>query len=133
MSGRQDDPQACAALAMRFFAAVTRGDLEDVRDCYAADAGIWHNTDGMTQTPAENLRTLGFLHSRLEEIAYEEARLHAFEGGFVQQHVLTGKRRSDGARVSLAACIVCKVAAGRIVQLDEYMDSAQVQALGLTG
>ena len=42
------------ALAKRFFAAVTAGDIKAVRACYAEDAIIWHNTDGISQSVDEN-------------------------------------------------------------------------------
>ncbi len=66
--------------------------------------------------------------STLAERVYDERRLTVFAGGFVQQHVLRAVRKRDGASVELAACLVCQVSDGRITRLDEYFDSAAVDA-----
>jgi len=52
--------------------------------------------------------------------------LTAFPGGFVQQHVLKGKRVHDDGAVRLPCAIICKVENGKITRLDEYFDSAHV-------
>ena len=114
-----------AALAKRFFDCVETGDVDGLVACYAPDAVIWHNTDGVEQTPAENARTLRGFVARIAERVYDERRVAVFEGGFVHQHLLRGVRL-DGVRVSLPCCIVCQVRDGRITRLDEYFDSAQV-------
>jgi len=117
-----------AALAARFFDAIEAGDLEAVAACYAPDARIWHNTDGVVQGPDENARTLKGMARAFADRRYQERRLRVFPGGFVQQHVLRARRLRDGAEVSLAACLVCETADGRITRLDEYFDSAAVAA-----
>lgn len=112
-------------LAKRFFDAVEQGDIETLYDCYAPEARIWHNTDGLEQTRDDNAATLKGFVQRIRERVYADRRLQVFETGFVQQHVLQGVR-ADGVRVTLPACIVCEVVDGRITRLDEYFDSAQV-------
>jgi len=112
--------------ARGFFDAVERGDLEAVGRHYAPNAVIWHNTDEVAQTPEENLKTLVGFVGRIRDRRYEDRKVHAFPGGFVHQHRLTGTRTADGIRVSLTACIVCAVEGGRITRLDEYFDSAAV-------
>jgi ketosteroid isomerase-like protein len=113
------------ALARRFFDCAETGDIDGLIACYAADARIWHNTDEVEQTPAENAATLKGFVKRIANRQYVQRRLHAFPGGFVQQHVLKGVRQ-DGVAVELPACIVCTVSGGRITRLDEYFDSARV-------
>ncbi len=115
-----------AALAKEFFDSVERGDVAKLQAIYAPEAKIWHNTDELEQTVAENLDTLRGFVARIADRRYENRRLSAFPGGFVQQHRLTGKRVHDGKPVSLTACIVCKVEHGRITRLDEYFNSAAV-------
>ncbi|MDP3908578.1 nuclear transport factor 2 family protein [Novosphingobium sp.] len=112
-------------LADRFFAAVEAGDIETVRDCYDARAAIWHNTDDLEQTRDENLATLRGMALRISDRRYEVLQREVFPGGFVQRHNLHGTRQ-DGVRLTLHACILCKVENGRITRLDEYFDSAQV-------
>jgi ketosteroid isomerase-like protein len=116
------------ALAQRFFDAVERGDIDAVLACYAPNAVIWHNTDGVEQTREQNGETLRGFARLMPSRSYANRRLDAFDGGFVQQHELKGVRR-DGAAVSLNACIVCRVEGGKITRLDEYFDSAQVAVL----
>ena len=114
-------------LAERFIGAIERGDIETVRDCYAPNAVIWHNTDGAEQNREENAAVLTGFVERIPKRTYANRRLVAFDGGFVHQHDLKGVRR-DGVEVTLPACIVCKVEGGRITRLDEYFDSAHVAA-----
>ena len=113
------------SLAQRFFDAVEAGDVEALRGIYAPQALIWHNTDEIATTVAENLETLAGFVKRISERRYRDRRVAVFDGGFVQQHVLHGVR-ADGVAVTLPACIVCQVADGRITRLDEYFDSARV-------
>ena len=39
-------------IADQLFAAIEAGDIDAVRDLYAPDAVIWHNTDETEQGPA---------------------------------------------------------------------------------
>ena len=117
---------AMRALAKRFFDYVEAGDVDGLVSCYAPDARIWHNTDGLEQGPEDNRRTLAGMVTRILDRKYDERRLHVFPGGFVHQHVLRGARKHDGVRLALDACIVCEVKDGKITRLDEYFDSAQV-------
>jgi ketosteroid isomerase-like protein len=115
------------ALAKRFFDAIESGDVETVADCYAEDAVIWHNTDGLETTKADNLKVLGLFVKHLPGRRYEERRLSATADGFVQQHRLT-RPRADGTTAAVTACIVCQVKDGRITRLDEYFDQAAIDA-----
>ncbi|QIL74204.1 nuclear transport factor 2 family protein (plasmid) [Diaphorobacter sp. HDW4B] len=114
------------AVAERFFTAIEQADIETVRDCYARDAVIWHNIDDKEKSRDENIVALKAMVGRIHDRRYEQRRLHVFESGFVQQHVLKGTRTFDGRAVALTACIVCEVLDGKITRLDEYLDSPQV-------
>jgi uncharacterized protein len=114
----------------RLMAAISRGDVAAASACYAPDARIWHNFDGLEQSVAENMRTLAWMDKRLSGRNYEIVSRHAFDGGFVQQHVLTGTL-NNGAAFRMPACIVVRVADGLITRLDEYLDTAHTQALRL--
>ena len=115
-------------LADRFFAAIEAGDIATVREVYAPDAEIWHNTDGLVQSPDDNARTLGWIAANLRDVSYTKVKRSATEDGFVQQHVLVATNRA-GARIEVPACIVTTVRDGRITRLDEYLDSASVAAI----
>jgi ketosteroid isomerase-like protein len=116
------------ALADRFFASIEAGDIAAVRDIYAPDAEIWHNTDGLVQTPDDNARTLGWITTNLRDLSYTKVKRSATDDGFVQQHVLVATNRA-GNRVEVPACIVTTIRDGRITRLDEYLDSASVAAI----
>jgi ketosteroid isomerase-like protein len=122
-----DATAANTALGKRFFDLVEAGDLGGVADCYAEDAVIWHNTDGIAQGKAANLETLKRFTGAFTGIRYTDRRLAAWPGGFSHQHVLTAKK-ADGTEVELAAAIVCEVCDGKITRLDEYFDSAKLAA-----
>ncbi|HEX5378718.1 MAG TPA: nuclear transport factor 2 family protein [Phenylobacterium sp.] len=121
-------PAEIEGLARRFFDAIEAGDIEGVGACYADDVVIWHNTDGLETSKAQNVETLSNFVRYIPERRYRDRRLTAYPGGFVQQHRLAVKRR-DGKAAELQACIVCAVADGAITRLDEYFDAAQVAAL----
>ena len=119
---------AMRALAKRFFDCVEAGDIDGLVACYAPDAEIWHNTDGLVQSPDDNARTLGWIAANLRDVSYTRVKRSATEDGFVQQHVLVATNRA-GARIEVPACIVTTVRDGRITRLDEYLDSASVAAI----
>jgi ketosteroid isomerase-like protein len=118
-------------LAERLFKAIEAADIDAVKEIYAPDAEIWHNTDGLTQSPAENVRTLTWVTTNLKDLAYTEIRRSATDDGFVQQHVLVATNRA-GQRVEVPACIVVRIADGHITRLDEYIDSANVAQIMAT-
>jgi uncharacterized protein len=115
--------------ADRLFKAIEGGDVAAIRNLYSPDAKIWHNNDGITQGPEDNLRVLKWVVDNIDERAYTEIRRQPTPTGFVQQHVLRGRLKSNGKQFALPACIVCTVENGRITRLDEYLDSAHTAAL----
>ncbi len=120
------DADAMRALATRYFDLMQAGDMEGVLECYAPDARIWHNTDRAEETPEENVRGLAASGSRVVDREYVDRRLAVFPTGFVQQHVLRGRRVHDHVVVELPACLVAEVRDGRITRIDGYFDSAHV-------
>jgi ketosteroid isomerase-like protein len=127
---RDRDP--VLALAERLFGAIVAGDVEAVREIYAPEARIWHNTDGVEQTADENLRVLRWLTANVSSLRYEEIRLQRTDRGFIQQHVLRGTTAA-GRPIELPACLIGTVADGRITRIDEYFDSAHLAPLGALG
>ena len=115
-------------LADRLMRAIEQSDLESARACYAPDARIWHNFDGIAQTVDENLRTLKWMDKRLTNRRYEVVSRHAFDVGYVQQHVLHGTL-SNGEAFAMPACLVVTVKDGKIARLDEYLDTAHTLPL----
>ena len=119
----QDDIRA---MAQRFFDAIEAGDIETMQSSFTPDAEIWHNTDEAIVTRDQTAQTLTGMVARIKEREYADRQLTIFPGGFVQQHVLKGKRVHDDGAVRLPCAIVCKVEDGKITRLDEYFDSAHV-------
>ena len=115
------------AFAEHFVTSIERGDTAAVRACYAPDAKIWHNTDGVEQTVDQNIERVKWLVSTLPDCHYRILRRVALENGFLQTHVLEGTR-PGGERFRLDACVIVTMANGVITRLDEYLDSAQTYA-----
>ncbi|MDL4775441.1 MULTISPECIES: nuclear transport factor 2 family protein [Thermomonosporaceae] len=126
------------ALADRFFAAITGGDLDALRSVYAPGAVIWHNGPGegggSEQGVEDNLRTLRWLSANLRDFRYEEIRRDPMPDGFVQRHVLRGNLPGEGGgaavAIEVATCLFATVDAdGRIARIEEYADTRGSDAL----
>jgi ketosteroid isomerase-like protein len=121
-----DSESDILALAKRFFDAIEAGDIATMQGSFTPDAAIWQNTDELIVTPAQTAAVLTGMVARIKDRAYADRRLLAFPGGFVQQHVLQGRRVHDDVPVRLPCAIICQVSGGKITRLDEYFDSAHV-------
>ncbi|KXS12143.1 hypothetical protein M427DRAFT_147297 [Gonapodya prolifera JEL478] len=120
------------ALAEKFVGAIAKGDVPAVRECYAPDAKIWHNTDLIFQSVDENIVTLLGMMKTTSSRAYTDVVVSTFQRkdgtrGFIQEHVLVAKSLS-GPTLRLPACVICTVNADatRITQLREYMDQVTI-------
>jgi len=110
-------------VAKRLVEALDKQDVDAVADIFAADAGIWHCTDGVTMSVADmqgSLRAIATVaKATVEQTGYRDT-----PDGFV----LTAKSTYDltnGESTSWHAAMLIQVnAEGRITRLDEYLDSA---------
>ena len=112
------------ALCHALFDALERGDVAAVDACYAPDMALWFNVTGTEMSRADNLTAIAEgtrLHRRR---TYDDRIVHTFDDGFLAQYTL-GVVLHDGTRRSLSACLVAEVHDGRIVRLDEYLDSGR--------
>lgn len=125
-------PQDYIDFARRFVGAIESGDIETARACYAPDARIWHNNDGIEQSVEENIKVLSWIARALPGRRYRVLRLEPLPDGFMQQHVLEATL-PDGTAWSLDACLVVRMKDGLITRLDEYLDSAQSAKLRQIG
>ena len=121
-------PEDTLAFAERFVGAIQAGDPDAVRACYAPDARIWHNHDGVEQTVDQNLRVLGWFMRTLPDRRYRVIRREPLSDGFLQQQVLEATL-PDGTPWAMDACVVVRMKDGLIVRLDEYIDSAKAAEL----
>ena len=78
--------------AKRFVGAIQAGDTEAVRACYAPDAKIWHNNDGVEQTVDQNMKVLDWFIRALPDRNYRVLRVEALPDGFLQQHDVAQRR-----------------------------------------
>lgn len=114
-------------LADAFFSALESGCVDDVLACFAPDATIWHNFDGVTLSPQENIPGLEALFGNFTARRYVDVRRQPTPSGFVQQHVLR-LETPDGSVIDWPGCIVFDVSGGLITRLDEYVDMSQLTA-----
>ena len=121
-------PTEMEALANRLMAAIEAGDVDTIKTCYAPDVRIWHNFDEIDQTLEDNMKVMHWMARRLLERKYTIESRRYFADGWVQQHVLTGVT-PDGTPFRMPACIICTVKDGKIVRLEEYLDTAQTAPL----
>ena len=106
---------------------VGRGDIEGAADLYAEDSVTWRNLDGR-ELSKKQVRKIFEIFSKLDGLSYEDVRIQELPSGFVQQHVLRC-RTPSGEDVAADACLVVRVEDGKIVRIDEYMDSAAIAPL----
>lgn len=115
------------ALAERLFGAIAKGALNELREVYAPDAVIWHNTDGIEQSVDLHLSTLEMVTSSLDGLRYEEVQRQGTDSGFLQQHVLCAET-SNGTELAIPCCLVATVKDGRITRIEEYLDPSPFAA-----
>jgi len=115
--------------AAALFDAIERKEPETVADLYADDVQVWHNFSNACQSKAVNLQVLTALCSSVPEIHYDVVeRLLLDDGRVLQRHVLRA-RVGNGEEILIPACIFVTVREGRIVRIDEYLDTGQANRL----
>jgi ketosteroid isomerase-like protein len=118
-----------ASLAKAHAQAVESNDTEALAALHEPDAEIWHNTDGVTQTLAQNLKVNAWLHRKVPDLSFEDVRIDYTDTGFIRRSVVTGTA-PDGSRLSFAAALIVEASpAGKIAKVWEYLDSAPLAAL----
>jgi ketosteroid isomerase-like protein len=117
------------AIADRLFSAIEAGDVDTVAAMFSDDVAAWHAGDDRTRDKTRALKVIDWFVSASADRHYDVLRRDAFDGGFVQQHVLHGTAR-DGAPYSMRVGIVIGVGAdGLITRVDEYFDPAALEPL----
>lgn len=111
------------AVLDRFFASLASGDLDLALACLTPDARIWHCFDGVALEREASLAGWNDLVIGFPERAFVDVRRHPIPGGFVQQHMMTG-RTANGAIFAWPICVVVRISDGLIARIDEYIDRA---------
>ena len=111
-------------IAHELFDALERGDADKIDQLYAADLGFWFNITGATIDRDENLQALvdgKALHRRR---LYNDRLIDTFDDGFLARYTCE-VHTHDGKKVALWACLVATIHDGRIIHMDEYLDSSK--------
>jgi len=112
------------ALCHRFFDAIEQRDAAAVAALYHDDLQFWFNATDKTSTKAENLAAMDAGNSRHRRRTYNDRIVHTFAGGFVMQYTLNIVQH-DGTQTALYPALVALVHDGRILRIDEYIDSGK--------
>lgn len=121
--------QTILDVAGSLFENIEAGDPAGVDAIYSDDVEVWHNFSNAIQTKAENVLTLTGLVSSVDKIRYDvKERIAIDDERVMQRHDLCCTTR-DGSNYIIPACIFITVRNGRIVRIDEYLDSAQANEL----
>lgn len=111
------------AIIDRFYAGLASGNLEGSLACLTSDARIWHCFDGLAQGREESLAGWHDLVAGFPERAFVDVCRHAIPGGFVQQHMMTG-RTAAGDLIGWPICVIVRIEDGLIARIEEYIDRA---------
>ncbi|KQY08939.1 hypothetical protein ASD37_00055 [Mycobacterium sp. Root135] len=110
----------------RLLRAMERGDVEAVRACYSPDVLIWHNSNNQAEPLGENFERLAAVFARWTDLSYGDIRRVEGPGVVAQQHTLRGCG-PDGAEFEVHIAMFVRLGAdGRIVRVDEYLESSQL-------
>lgn len=114
-------------LARQLVDRVLAGDADGVTALYDDEFFAWRNIDQKKLTRKNAVKILSFM-GQLKNLRYDDVRVTETESGFVQQHIVRCETPS-GDPVEVHVCMVGTVRNGKIVQIDEYMDSKQMAPL----
>lgn len=123
------DARSVAAVADQLFEAIERSDATTVEQLFSPGIAVWKTGDDRDSDRARSVRIIAwFIDSTLDR-RYQILDRQAFDGGFVQQHILHATANS-GQAIAMRVCIVVKVDAdGLITRIDEYFDPAEITPL----
>lgn len=111
-------------LCHELFDALERGDVAAVDACYAPEMTMWANFTMQEIDREQNLAAITAGAAMQRRRTYDDRQVHTFHDGFVAQYTCTVVT-NGGRRVPLSACLVATVHDGRIVRLEEYLDSGR--------
>jgi ketosteroid isomerase-like protein len=110
-----------------FFRAIENSDLAALRQIYHDDIQVWHNFSGVSQSKADNIGALAAMGA-LRSIKYVVQERIASGDRIAQRHHLCVETPA-GKRFELPVAIFVTVRDRKIVRIDEYFDSAQLNPL----
>ena len=112
------------AIAERFAAALTSGDVAAMEQVFAPDFEIWYNFSDSTLDRTKALAFFGMYFTKVQ-IRFRDIRRLPTPTGWVQQHRVDADGPDGFKIVGLPALIVFTLDGDRIARIEEYIDTAQ--------
>lgn len=113
----------------RMLDAIERGDMEQLRACFATGAESWHNSDEATQTVDETVGLISYLCTVSTSRSYQDRRVTTAGSQAFLQHTLTAVLKSGNQLRMPAMMRIVVNADGLVERLEEYLDSRDVDCL----
>ena len=111
-------------LAERLFRAFEDNDAATIESLCDPEARISQNGNE-AKLIVDLLPGFAKLSERIGHHKYTEVRREVFDGGFVEEHRAVSTL-PDGKPMDILACVVGRVgASGKLIELHEYLDTAQ--------
>ena len=121
--------EALETLTKDFFAAITRRDWTDALERIHPDGRARQNIAGEEVNARDLLTSMRGLVESLSAFAYENPRRIVSDEAVVEQHDVRMTRK-DGEEIVFDICVLLRFdKTGKIVRIDEYLDSAPVARL----
>ncbi|WP_406632412.1 nuclear transport factor 2 family protein [Amycolatopsis sp. WGS_07] len=113
----------------RMFGAIEKGDMDELRTCFAPGARAWQNYNEKDLTVDRVIAILGRLCALSTVRTFEDQRVTAVGSQLFRQHTLTAMLRS-GRQLRLPVMMRVEVDSdGLVARLEEYYDSRATDVL----
>ena len=121
--------EALETLTEDFFAAITRRDWDDAIERIHPEGRARQNIAGEEVNARDLLASMRGLVESLSAFTYENPRRIVSHDAVVEQHDVRMTRK-DGEEIVFDICVLLRFdETGKIVRIDEYLDSAPVARL----
>lgn len=118
------DQDSVNRLADEHLRAMVAGDMATLDRILSPEFRLWYNVSDSEFSKTDALAVAGAFRRQVEDFRYEEVERHLTDSGYVQRHVVAG-RKLNGDEFRVLTCYFVTVRDGQILKLHEYFDSAQ--------
>jgi ketosteroid isomerase-like protein len=115
-------------VADAFFRAIEQSDVNALTRFYDDELKAWHNFDGVTQTKAQNIELLATVLKHTRRIEYVVHERIVLGDRIAQRHQMNVETVS-GKSFTMPVAFFLTIREGKIVRMEEYIDSAQLNPL----
>lgn len=113
----------CVALSEQARAAIKSGNVDALRNMYAADAEFYlYFLDNSKREWSAIASILGAITETASSIDFRDVKVTRTDTGLIQQHTLVVTKKTGGEGVMHAALIFTMNEAGKFTRLEEYGD-----------